>query len=105
MVDEKDGSTRNITPSDFLDRAEAIGRQWKRARWADERNEFIKAANEMEKCAAEASAQGDPTDQKVSDYHRRHKTYRKPWSQGVSLQPTSPLILPKPRRLILPSSN
>jgi len=74
IFDERDGSRTTATCDEFQARAEALGLEAAHCVYADERKALEDAANCMEACAAEAAAQGDPTDPAVQEYHRRHRS-------------------------------
>lgn len=74
IFDERDGTQAVATCDDFLARAEALGLEAARCVYGSERSELVNGANDMEACAAEAAAQGDPTDEHVLEYYRRHRS-------------------------------
>lgn len=109
-----------ITVRDWLERAEAMGREAARA-VGQEHTELKNQADLMTLCAMEAIAQGDPLDPKVSAHRRKHKEFRAPFcvvpgqvgtSAGGLLVPgQQPAARPKltetkparpPRRLVTP---
>ena len=90
IFDERDGTRSVCDPDEFLARAEALGREAAYCIYADERKELIDAANDMEACAAEAAAQGNPLDPKVQAYYARHK--RRNSILGTDIPPLSDLL-------------
>ena len=74
IYDERDGSQSVCDPNEFSLRAEALGLEAARCVYPSERQELEDAANEMEKAAAEAVAQGNPLDPAVQAYHARHRS-------------------------------
>lgn len=98
LYDEKDGTSRRIKPDDFLERATALGKQATREKHYREEQKFLNTADEMEKCAAEAIAQGDPSDPKVQQYEYKHGVYKKAYAQVTKA--ISEKRAPKKRGLI-----
>ncbi len=88
IFDERDGTTSCTNCNEFLARAEALGLEASRCVFGDERDELTNAANDMEACAADAAAQGDPLDLDVQAYHARHKAKRS--FQVGALPPAKP---------------
>lgn len=74
IFDERDGTSATCDPNEFLLRAEALGLEASRCVYPTERKELEDAANEMEACAAEAAAQGNPLDPAVQAYYARHRS-------------------------------
>lgn len=101
IFDERDGSRATCTVDEFQARAEALGLEASRCVYPTERQELITAANEMEACAAEAAAQGDPTDPHVQAYHARHRGRSSILVGAGTAKLAGPARLPPPPKSLL----
>ena len=72
--DNRDGTFGSISPTEWRNRADAIGQEIAFEQFSDDRIAKENLCNNMRKCADQAVFQGDPTDPKVIEYMLRHKT-------------------------------
>lgn len=77
-VDERAGDQGDVSCTDWLARAEAIGDLSQGFTIPQERLAHEKAANEMVECAREAADMGDPFDPRVIAFRRRHQLWKNP---------------------------
>lgn len=83
LQDGRDGTVKDISASQMLERAFAVAKEITRI--GPEQPDayrtkytLAKMANEFEECSREAVAMGDPLDTQVQAYWRRHKSWKTP---------------------------